>query len=544
MSTAPEATCLEKWGGPIGLCLTLFMLSYTIGAVQPMMPAIVREFGSSVGFVQSALVLMSLVTASFTPTAENLSRRLGRKTVFGWALVVFAIGLGVMVASPSISLFTVGLAAFTGLAAAVLASTAMAFIDYLYDGKAEQYGLLALTIAGVVGNLAGSLLGGFLAFNLHWRWTFGLELALVPVIWLLVRRITMPAPNQEIAVDWVAGLLSLGGFGLTLVGVSLAGDLGWWQAKGQPQPLSFLLAPFGISVVPLLISTGLICLGLLVVWQRQRLQRGESSLLRMGVFHRRFYLTGLSIGTLNTMVTVGVMFNLFQFVPAVVGLNPFQTAIAVMPFTIAQLVVLILLVKRRLQFPPRYLLQIGLGVKSIGIAMLFGVISPTVNSLWLLPALVVMGVGTGVFMAYITSLTFAATAEHEKVEARGVYRPFQNLGASLGRGILGTLLVTLASFKIVDGIIADLGQAVSPEVRRSAIRTLQVSIQTLTRAERTEFFAQLPASIQPSLDSILEASAVEAMKATLLVILGLSLLCLGLSFLLPKTAKKFEAPID
>ena len=90
---AQQETFWDKWSRPLGLCLTLFMLSYTVGVVQPIMPPMVREFNSSVGYVQSALVLMSLVTASFTPTAENLSRRLGRKPVFGGALVVFAVGL-------------------------------------------------------------------------------------------------------------------------------------------------------------------------------------------------------------------------------------------------------------------------------------------------------------------------------------------------------------------------------------------------------------------------------------------------------------------
>ncbi len=155
-----------------------------------------------------------------------------------------------------------------------------------------------------------------------------------------------------------------------------------------------------------------------------------------------------------------------------------------------------------------------------------------------------MGAGTGLFTTYITSLTFADTLKAQKVEARGVYRPFQNLGASLGRGILGTLLVSLASAKIVDGILVELGQSVTPEVRRNAIRSLQVAIQTLRRSERRDLFDQLPESVQPALNSILRTASVEAMQSTLLVILALCLLCLGLSFLLPKTAKTLEAPIE
>jgi MFS family permease len=535
----------DAWGQPLGLCLIFFMLSYTIGVVQPIMPPLVVEFNSSVGFVQSALVMMSLVTASFAPTAENLSQRLGRRSALAAAMTLFALGLGVIILSPDIGIFTLGLAGLIGVAGAVLVSTPVALMDALYtDEVTQKYGLVALTIAGVIGALVGSITGGVMAFDFSWRWAFAFELGLIPVIWLLVRSIVIPAPTQTASTDWLGGLLSVGGFGLTLVGLSLASDLGWWQAQGDPQRLGGVLAPFGVSIAPVLMAAGLICLGILIFWERQRSRLGQPSLLRLGVFSRRIYTLGLAIGTLNTLTTVGVQFNLFQFIPAVMGLNPIQTSIAVMPFTIAQLAVLLLLVKRRPQFPPRYLLQAGLVVKSLGIAMLVGAIAPPVTALSLLPALVVMGSGSGMFATYITSLTFADTLKSEKVEARGVYRPFQNLGASLGRGILGTALISVASYKIVDGIVAELGQAIEPEVRRQSIRSLQVAIQTLRRSDRPSIFAHLPDSIQPALQGILQTAAVEAMQVTLLVVLALCSVCFGLSFLLPKTVKTLEAPIE
>ncbi|PSB56006.1 MFS transporter, partial [filamentous cyanobacterium CCP1] len=251
----------------------------------------VREFNSSVGYVQSALVLMSLVTASFTPTAENLSRRLGRKPTFGMALILFALGLGLIIVSQDIGTFTFGLAGMTGLAAAVLVSTPVALIDHLYaDEVSRKYGLVALAIASVMGSLVGSILGGLMAFELSWRWAFAFELLLIPAIWLLVRQTSVPIPTQTLPIDWVGGLLSVAGFGSTLAGLSLAADLGWWQPKGNPQPLDFVLAPFGISVVPILIAFGFICLGLLIFWEQQRSHRGMVSLLRLGVFSRKVYI--------------------------------------------------------------------------------------------------------------------------------------------------------------------------------------------------------------------------------------------------------------
>lgn len=542
LSSPSEPWGMARWGGPLGLCLTMFMLSYTVGVVPPIMPPLVQEFNSSVGYVQSALVLMSLVTASFTPTAENLSRRLGRRRVFSAALALFAVGLGLVIVSPDMGFFTLGLAGFTGLAATVLVSTPVALMEGHYrDGMAQKYALLALTLAGVVGALVGSITGGIMAFEYSWRWAFGLELVLIPVIAGLVRFLAIPAPVSTLPLDWVGGLLSVAGFGCTLVGLSLAAELGWWVPKGKA---AGWLAPFGISVVPLLIVAGAICLGLLVFWERQRSRLGYPPLLRMGVFSRRIYTLGLTIGTLHTVITVGVQFNLFQFIPAVVGLNPIQTAIAVMPTTLTQIIVLIILARCRPAQPHRSLLQLGLLIKTLGLMLLFMAIRPNLAPLELLPALVVMGLGTGLFATYITSLTFTDTHAHEKAEARGVYRPFQNLGASLGRGILGTLLVGLASARIVDGILAELGQTLEPAVRRQTILALQAALQTLRRSDRAQIFSSLPPQVKPALNDILNTAATTAMRETLLVAIALCILCLGLSFLLPKTAKVLEAAIE
>ncbi|MFH7245262.1 MAG: MFS transporter [Spirulina sp.] len=541
----PKPSFLDQWGGPIGLGLTFFLLSYTVGVVQPIMPPLVQDFDSSVGYVQSALVLMSLVTASFTPTAENLSRRLGRRGVFNAALALFTLGIILVILSRNMGLFTLGLAGCTGLAASVLVSTPVALMDARYrDEVTQKYALLALTLAGILGALTGSILGGMLAFHLGWRWAFGVALVLIPPIAGLVWPLLRQHPSPAITVDWVGGLLSLAGFGCTLVGFSLAADLGWWTPKGDPAIQGLRLAPLGLSIVPVLLATGMICLGLLAFWERQRIRRGEESLLRMGVFNRRIYLLGLAIGTLHTLLHVGVQFNLFQFIPAVVGLNPVQTALVVAPLTLAQIGVLLALAKRRPRQPHRWLLQWGLGIKALGILMLWATIQDQLTLLSLMPALVVMGLGTGLFATYITSLTFNDTRAEEKAEARGVYRPFQNLGASLGRGILGTLLVGIASRHIVDGILAELGQALEPPERRQAIQALQSALQTLRPSERQDLFAGLPDAIQPALPTILQTAALTAMQQTLLVAFGLCLLCLGLSFWLPKTSKRLEAAID
>ncbi len=152
-----------------------------------------------------------------------------------------------------------------------------------------------------------------------------------------------------------------------------------------------------------------------------------------------------------------------------------------------------------------------------------------------------MGVGSGLFLAYISRLTYAATLPEEKPEGSGIYNPIQNLGNSLGRGILGTTLVYFASRDIVDGVLQQLGKSIEPAQRSQLIAELQGVIQTLSKAEvRSAIAAQVSPSIRPLLQSIGLEAATSAMRSSLLVALIVTGVCFLLATTLPKRPSRLS----
>lgn len=524
----------DRRDATIGLCLTLFLVSFHIGVVPAIMPPLVRSLNSSVGYVQGALVLLSLVTASFAPTSENLSRRWGRQRIFRGGLWLFAIGTVLAALSPAMGWFVVSYALLTGIAATPLVSVPWALMDRFYDDKAEKIAFLVLTLSMVVGGLIGSLIGGLIAFEYSWRIAFLIELILIPVIGYLVRVYPPEESTDTAPIDWVGGLFSFAGLGLTLLGVSLAGEFGWWQAKKNVAVFGVSLAPFGISIVPILIASGLVCLGLFTFWERQQARVGRASLMSAGLLQRPQFVAGLIVATTHSALMSGLTFNLFQFVPPVLGLNSFQTALTVLPYNLAMVVVLIALVRFvNLDVPPRRVIQTGLIIEIVGLLWLVGSTQVQMTRLHLLPALIVIGIGSGLFTSQIGLVTFAAADRLEKSEAKGIFNPFQKVGQALGRGILGTVLISLASAKIVDGVIRELGRSVDADTRRAAISYLQRAVQTFTKDEMQGLWAQLPDTVQPALESIIDTAAIAGMRITLGIILALNIVCFLLTLRLP-----------
>lgn len=252
---------------------------------------------------------------------------------------------------------------------------------------------------------------------------------------ILVLRFKRSLPNQIIrspqAIDWVGGLLSFLGLSSIFVGIGLAGEFGWWEPKREFAIGSMIIPPFAISIVPTLVAVGMILLGFFSYWQRRQANRSGASLFRVGLLRRRGFVFGMFAAMVHTLIVTGVQFNLFQFVPLALSLNPFRTALAIMPYNLTMPIVLVAVVKYLSlgsRIAPKYIVCSGVALLAAGIGVLYSSLHPQINPLELMPGLIIMGVGSGLFLSYISVLTFSDASVADKPQCPGIYNPVQNLG--------------------------------------------------------------------------------------------------------------------
>jgi len=528
------------------ISLTVWVVAYNIGVLPAIMPEIVHDFESSIGSIQTVLVLFSLTTAAFAPTTENLCRYFGRTPVFLVGLLLYGIGISLTALSPSIAVLAISFAVLTGLAATPLVSTPWTIVDLLYKGKTGEQATVVLIVSSSLGSLMGSLLGGFLASQIGWRWAFVPSLLVLLLIWFRKRSLPNLTLYSQQPIDWVGGLLSFLGLGLILSGLSLAMEFGWWERKRPFSIAGVVLPPFPVSIVPPMIAVGVIVLGFFLFWQRRQAQKGEASILQAGLLRQPGFVLGTTAAMLHTLITTGVQFNLYQYVPLALSLDPYRTALTIIPYVATKTLVIVGSVKflklgsdrhgdtPLQQLSPKAIVFTGLALLAIGMVMLYRSLTLDANSIALLPGLIVMGIGSAWFSLFVSRLTYAA-AGGSKAEGTGIYNPVQNLGSSLGRAILGTFLIFFASRDIVDGILQQMGQTVAPGDRVRLIATLQEMIQTLPRQEViTTVVNQLPPSVVPFAKQISLEATTSGMHTSLLLALALVGVCALLATTLPR----------
>ncbi len=521
---------------PVALCLTLFMLEFNLYTMANIVGPVLRGFQATVASVQIALVFLPLLAAITLPTARSLAGLYGRKKVFMLGLLLFAAGMVITALSFDTAMMILGFGVIAGLAAAPLITLPWMLMLEAYRGRRREFAFFALNVSLVAGTLLGPLIGGLLATNIDWRLAFLPPALLALVILFLVREMPERKKERTAPLDWTGGGLLLFGLIAILWGLSLGSEYGWWMALKPLLIFGFVLRlVFGLSVVPLLLLVGIILLGIygFLWWRRRAMGNRRAAIWQMGMLSRRPFAVGAIANALYVISTAGLTFTLFLYLQWALRLTPFATAITVLPFNLAMIIVLLLTMRLSERAVPKYMIQAGLFGMIAGLVLLYLVLSPSVTRLELMPALIIIGLGAGFVVGQVPNLALSLAQREERGESNALLVSFQDIGYALGISVFGAILISNTASLVVIGVTQRVGLSLSPLRLQSITTQFAQILHTFNPDQLSRVLAPLPPTVRQALADVAPSAASEAMRLTVLCILGVVLLAFLVSFLLP-----------
>ena len=93
------------------------------------------------------------------------------------------------------------------------------------------------------------------------------------------------------------------------------------------------------------------------------------------------------------------------------------------------------------RFSPRAVVQIGLAAMFVGALVLVGTIDVSLNGLAFALSLTLFGIGAGLLMSQLGNVIMSSAPPEDANEAGGLQGTAQNLGASLGTALIGSVLL-------------------------------------------------------------------------------------------------------
>jgi len=436
---------------------------------------IVADLDTTIQGVQLAITAYTLVMASFMLAGAKLGDILGRDRAFAIGLAIYGLGSLTTALSPNLGVLLVGWSLIEGLGAALVLPAIVSLIAVTYEGKERA---LAFGIVGGVAGAAiaaGPLIGGWVTTEFSWRYVFAGETVVVAVILLLRRRLkSSPPAERRPRLDVIGVALSATGLALAVFGIVKSSEWGLIEPRGSMTIGGTEITPFGFSVVPFFILAGLGFLAAFALWEERLERSGRDTLLDRALLRIETLRAGLTTLMMQQLILLGTFFVLPVYLQVVLGLDAFETGKRLFPMSVTMFIAAMVGPKLATGFAPKRVAQAGLVALVLASVLLLGTIDVELDEAEFALALAVFGVGAGLLLSQLGNVIMSSVDPAKTNEAGGLQGTAQNLGASLGTALIGSVLIAALSSGLVTRV--EQNPAVPPPVREQVAEVAQRGI--------------------------------------------------------------------
>ena len=478
-AAVPPATGEEERSG-LGLPIAIFASAQFVmvldsSVMNVSISQIVADLDTTIQGVQLAITAFTLVMAAFMLAGAKLGDILGRDRTFAIGLAIYGVGSLTTALSPNLTVLLIGWSLVEGLGAALVIPAIVSLIAGTYGGKERA---LAFGIVGGVAGAAiaaGPLIGGWVTTEFRWRDVFAAETVVVAAILVLRRRLgRAPAVEPRPGFDVVGVLLSALGLGLAVYGILKSSEWGWVYPRGALEIGGTEITPFGFSAVPFFILAGLGCLAAFAMWEERSERQGRDTLLDRSLLRIVPLRAGLTTLMMQQLILLGTFFVLPVYLQVVLGLDAFETGKRLFPMSVTRFVAAMRGPKLAAGIAPKRVAQAGLLALVVASIVLFSTIDVELNEAGFAIALSIFGIGAGLLLSQLGNVIMSSVDPSKTNEAGGLQGTAQNLGASLGTALIGSVLIAA----LTSGVVARVEQnpAVPPPVRETVAQIAERGI--------------------------------------------------------------------
>ena len=455
------------------------------------LPVLQKDLNATVVQAQWIVEAYVLFQAALILVGGSLGDRVGRRRVFGFGIVIFAIASALcgFATSPNFLILARILQAFGG---AMLGPASLAIITASFEEKQRGRAFGLWSGASAITVALGPLAGAILVQYASWRWLFFINIP-VAAITLFVLFTQVPESRDEHAagrLDWRGASLATLGLGAFVFGFIESSNYGF------ASPLVWGTILLGLaSFIFFIYSQTKIKEPLLPLY-----------LFRSSTFSGANLITLLLYGALSGVIFF-LPFNLIQ----VQGYDIIQAGLGFLPFPI--IVGLFSGWAGGLVSKYGSKLPLVIGPLIVAVGLIFFGRAGLGASFWLtfFPAVIIMAIGMTVVIAPLTTTVMSSAPKRLSGTASGINTAINSTANVLAVALLGVLALNIFSVS-VDRRLQPL--ALSPQ----AVAEIESETTNLSNAQAPD---SLPPAQKIEVDRVFDQAFIDAFQVLMYLCAGL-----------------------
>ena len=446
----------HEWMVMITLATISLMVALDATILVPVLPTLSLDLHGTTNDALWTGTSYLLTSAVFQPFIAALSDIFGRRELLLPSLLLFTAGTAGCCAAHGFTLMLVGRCVQGVGGGGIITSSQIIFTDIVPLRQRPKYFSVVLG-AWALGTVVGPFIGGLLVEKTNWRWCFYINfpfcaIGFPMVLFLIPLRTAKTTLNAKLLrVDWLGGLLFVGGLTSFLVAITWGGvQLAWtsWRV-----------------LVPL--AVGLAVMFSAIAWERYG---ATEPFLPHCLFHTSSAIAAYVCALLQGLLLFTALYYLPFYLTSILSKSPIQSGLNLFPATCLVLpgsAVVSILITRLGHF--RIFAWLGWIISTVGAGLLILLDEHTRTWYWAL-ALAIFGLGMGMILSSVNFATQANANLRDAGRAAACYAFMRSLGMAIGVAVSGSVFQNLMSDHLqqlgLETSIAKDAEAFVPVLRR------------------------------------------------------------------------------
>ncbi len=394
-----------------------FMAALDNLVVTTALPSIREDLGGGLDDLEWTVSAYTLTFAVLLMFGATLGDRFGRRRLFITGLTIFTGASAGAALAPGID-GLIAARAIQGVGAAIMMPLTLTLLTAAVPAakRGMVYGIWSAVNGLAVAS--GPLIGGTLTEHASWQWIFWLNVPLGLLTIPLARLRLNESYGTGARLDITGTVLaSTGLFGIVYALIRGNPD-GWTSAT---------------------VLTGLIAGGALVVAFVVHGTRSANPMLPMRLFRSRAFSAINAASLLMFVGMFGSIFLLSQFLQNVIGYSPTEAGLRMLPWTGMPMIAAPIAGYLSDRIGGRPVVATGLALQATGLAWFALIMAPDVSYTAQLPALIISGIGMGMYFAPAANLAMSSVRPSEQGIASGANNALREIGGALGIAVLASV---------------------------------------------------------------------------------------------------------
>jgi EmrB/QacA subfamily drug resistance transporter len=488
-TTAPAG---RRWLGLFAVLAATIMNLLDSTVVNVAAPAIRADLGASYANLQWIAAGYTLALAVGLLTGGRLGDMFGRRRMLLIGIVGFVAASLACAAAPNPQTL-IAARVVQGLFGAAMVPQGFGLIRDLFPP--QEIGKAFAAFGPVIGlsTILGPVVAGALidadVFGTGWRMVFGINLPLGAFA-LIAGGKALPVrarATRTVRLDVPGALLAATGMFMLVYPLVQGRELGWpaWS--------------FGV------LAASVAALALFVIQQLHRRRSGGTPLVELSVLTRRSYASGVAFVIAFFGAVVGFGLAVGLLLQLGLGYSPVRASLTMSSWAVGAFVGsgFSAAMMHRLG---RRILHIGLTLMAAALAGLYLVFAHAHGRLggWdLALPLIGYGIGMGMIFVPLFDIIMGEVGDHEVGSAAAVLESLQQMAASLGVAVLGTVFFTTIGARPHLSVFLDAARRITLITIALVVLAFLLGFLLPHRARQTTPAAQPDHAIQPAAEPVL-----------------------------------------